>query len=149
MQYSCISMLIVLLFAFVGIIILVNKAFLLEWLSWWWSMAYVYCHASQIHWYNFCLEKKWMTNKWCIWYFEFNYKKLVLLFKYFSKTNKKNNLKQQSRTSRASHNIPNCMKEVTWLSYGLCTNGHGSAALGWLAFILPPVFVQAAVIRSW
>ena len=48
-----------------------------------------------------------------------------------------------------SHNIPNCMKEVTWLSYGLCTNGHRSAALGWLPFILPPVFVHAAVIRSW
>ena len=47
-----------------------------------------------------------------------------------------------------SHNIPNCMKEVTWLSYGLCTNGHRSAALGWLPFILPPVFVHAAVIRS-
>ena len=47
------------------------------------------------------------------------------------------------------HNIPNCMKEVTWLSYGLCTNGHQSAALGWLPFILPPVFVHAAVIRSW
>ena len=47
------------------------------------------------------------------------------------------------------HNIPNCMKEVTWLSYGLCTNGHRSAALGWLPFILPPVFVHAVVIRSW
>ena len=47
------------------------------------------------------------------------------------------------------HNIPNCMKEVTWLRYGLCTNGHWSAALGWLPFILRPVFVQAAVIRSW
>ena len=45
--------------------------------------------------------------------------------------------------------IPNCMKEVTWLSYCLCTHGHRSAALGWLPFILPPVFVQAAVIRSW
>ena len=44
------------------------------------------------------------------------------------------------------HNIPNCMKEVTWLSYGICTNGHRSAALGWLPFILPPVFVHAAVI---
>ena len=47
------------------------------------------------------------------------------------------------------HNIPNCMKEVTWLKLCLCTNGHRSAALEWLPFILPPVFVQAAVIRSW
>ena len=51
--------------------------------------------------------------------------------------------------SFVSNNISNCMKEVTWLSYGLCTNGHRSAALGWPAFILPPVFVHAAVIRSW
>ena len=47
------------------------------------------------------------------------------------------------------HNIPNCMNEVTRLSYSLSTNGHRSAALGWLPFILPPVFVQAAVLSSW
>ena len=47
------------------------------------------------------------------------------------------------------HNIPNCMKEVTWLKLCLSTNGHRSAALWRLSFILPPVFVQAAVIRSW
>ena len=46
-------------------------------------------------------------------------------------------------------NIPNCMKEVTWLKLCLSTNGHRSAALWRLSFILPPVFVQAAVIRSW
>ena len=45
-------------------------------------------------------------------------------------------------------NIPNCMKEVTWLKLCLGTNGHRSAALEWLPFILPPVFVQAAVTRS-
>ena len=38
---------------------------------------------------------------------------------------------------QSSHNIPDCMKEVTWLSYGR------------LPFILLTVFVQAAVIRSW
>ena len=48
-----------------------------------------------------------------------------------------------------NHNIPNCMKEVTWLKLCLGTNGHRSAALEWLPFILPPVFVQAAVLRSW
>ena len=47
------------------------------------------------------------------------------------------------------HNIPNCMTEETWLSLCLGTNGHQSAALNWLPFILPPVFVQSAVIRSW
>ena len=31
----------------------------------------------------------------------------------------------------------------------LGTKGHPSAALRWLTLILPPVFVQAAVIRSW
>ena len=31
----------------------------------------------------------------------------------------------------------------------LGTNGHRSVALGRLPFILPPVFVQAAVIRCW
>ena len=36
------------------------------------------------------------------------------------------------------HNIPNCMKEVTWLKLCLGTNGHRSAALEWLPFILPP-----------
>ena len=36
---------------------------------------------------------------------------------------------------------------LTWLC--LCTNGHRSAALRRLPFILPPVFVQAAVKRSW
>ena len=50
---------------------------------------------------------------------------------------------------RTWHNIPNCMKEVTRLSYSLSTNGHRSAALGWLPFILPPVFVQSAVLSSW
>ena len=45
------------------------------------------------------------------------------------------------------HNIP--MKEVTWLKLCLVTNGHWSAALQWLPFILLPVFVQAAVIRTW
>ena len=52
------------------------------------------------------------------------------------------------KRSCVSHNIPNCMKEVTWLKLCLGTNGHRSAALEWLPFILPPVFVQAAVIRS-
>ena len=33
------------------------------------------------------------------------------------------------------HNIPNCMKEVTWLMLCLSTNGHRSAGLGWLPFI--------------
>ena len=47
------------------------------------------------------------------------------------------------------HNIPNWMKEVTWLKLCLSTNGHRSAALEWLPFILLPVFVQAAAIRSW
>ena len=47
------------------------------------------------------------------------------------------------------HNIPNCMKGVTWLKLCPGTNGHWSAALEWLPFILPPVFVQATVIRSW
>ena len=41
------------------------------------------------------------------------------------------------------------LKEVTWFKLCLCTNGHRSAALWRLPFILPPVFVQAAVIRSW
>ena len=49
----------------------------------------------------------------------------------------------------SDHNIPNCMKEVTWLKLWLSTSGHRSAALEWLPFILPPVFVQAVVIRSW
>ena len=31
----------------------------------------------------------------------------------------------------------------------LSTNGHRSARLGRLPFILPPMFVQAPVIRSW
>ena len=51
--------------------------------------------------------------------------------------------------SISSHNIPKCMKEETWLKLCQSTNGHRSAALEWLLFILPPVFVQAAVIRSW
>ena len=46
--------------------------------------------------------------------------------------------------SKQVHNIPNCMKEVTWLKLCLGTNGHRSAALEWLPFILPPVFLQAA-----
>ena len=46
------------------------------------------------------------------------------------------------------HNIPNCMKEVTWLKLCLSTNGHRSPALWRLSFILPSVFVQAAVI-AW
>ena len=46
------------------------------------------------------------------------------------------------------HNIPNCMKEVTWLKLCLGTNGHRSAALEWLPFSLTPLFVQAAVIRA-
>ena len=33
------------------------------------------------------------------------------------------------------HNIPNCMKEVTWLMLCLSTNGHRSVGLGWLPFI--------------
>ena len=37
--------------------------------------------------------------------------------------------------SRGWHNIPNCMKEVTWLMLCLSTNGHRSAGLGWLPFI--------------
>ena len=32
-------------------------------------------------------------------------------------------------------NIPNCMKEVTWLMLCLSTNGHRTAGLGWLPFI--------------
>ena len=48
-----------------------------------------------------------------------------------------------------NHSIPNCMKDVTWLKLCLGTNGHWSAALECLPFILPHVFVQAAVIRSW
>ena len=47
------------------------------------------------------------------------------------------------------HNIPNCMKEVTWLMLCPSTNGHRSAGLGWLPFIWPPVFAQAAMLRSW
>ena len=47
------------------------------------------------------------------------------------------------------HNIPNCMKEVTWIILCPSTNGHRSAGLGWLPFIKPTVFVQAAMIRSW
>ena len=53
-----------------------------------------------------------------------------------------------ARMACSQHNIPNCMKEVTWLKLCLGTNGHRSGALGWLPFILLPVFVQAAVIRS-
>ena len=34
-----------------------------------------------------------------------------------------------------SHNIPNCMKEVTWLMLCPSTNGQRSAGLGWLPFI--------------
>ena len=41
------------------------------------------------------------------------------------------------------------MKDVTWLLLCLCTNGNRSAALARQPFILPLVFVQAAVIRSW
>ena len=41
------------------------------------------------------------------------------------------------------------MKEVTWLKLCLSTNGHRSTVLWRLSFILPPVFVQAAVIKSW
>ena len=36
---------------------------------------------------------------------------------------------------RDLHNIPNCIKEVTWLMLCLNTNGHRSAGLGWLPFI--------------
>ena len=46
--------------------------------------------------------------------------------------------------SKQVHNIPNCMKEVTWLKLCLGTNGHRPAALEWLPFILLPVFLQAA-----
>ena len=53
------------------------------------------------------------------------------------------------RDTWLSHNIPNCMKEVTWLMLCPSTNGHRSAVLEWLPFIKPPVFVQAAMIRSW
>ena len=35
----------------------------------------------------------------------------------------------------AAHNIPNCMKDVTWLMLCLSTNGHRSACLVWLPFI--------------
>ena len=54
-----------------------------------------------------------------------------------------------SMMGKLEHNIPNCMKEVTWLKLCISTNGHWSAALWRLSFILPPVFVHAAVIRSW
>ena len=37
--------------------------------------------------------------------------------------------------SWVNYNIPNCMKEVTWLMLCLSTNGHRSAGLGWLPFI--------------
>ena len=47
------------------------------------------------------------------------------------------------------HTTGKPMKEVTWVLLCLCTNGHRSAALARQPFILPPVFVQAAVIRSW
>ena len=40
-----------------------------------------------------------------------------------------------------------CHGNMSWLCLG--TNGHQAAALGRLPVILPPVFVQAAVIRSW
>ena len=33
------------------------------------------------------------------------------------------------------HNIPNCMKEVTWLMLWPSTSGHRPAGLGWLPFI--------------
>ena len=36
---------------------------------------------------------------------------------------------------KISHNIPNCMKEVTWLMLCLSTNGHRSVGLGWRPFI--------------
>ena len=64
-------------------------------------------------------------------------------------------LKLESGNTKIQHGCQAAILKLTplkinrLLSYGLCTNGHWSAALGWLPFILLPVFVQAAVIRSW
>ena len=45
------------------------------------------------------------------------------------------------------HYIPSYMKEVTWLKLCPGTNGHRSAAMEWLPFILPPVSSIGRVFR--